>query len=176
MADVKGSTDVESQGLVWNGSSWDKAVSLDALDAAPNVRTGILAAGIGPGFDIKFNPANLGSVVGNAITNTVDGADTVIFAIGTTTTGTFIFEVTADDVNWITAPMVYYQNDSTRVAVTQVPLLSAWVLKPTAHPSRDPFAARYADWLKRSLIRRRWVISRRTARSAASPIFPSSPS
>jgi hypothetical protein len=87
----------------FNGSSFDRLRTVDALDAAPNVRTGLLAAGIGPGFDIKLNPANLGTATNSAITNTVDGALSVTYAIGTSTTGTFTFEISFDDTNWVAA-------------------------------------------------------------------------
>jgi hypothetical protein len=91
---------------LFNGTNFDRGRSIDGLDAAPNVRTGVLAAGIGPGFDIKFNPANLATATNSAITNTFDGADAVTYAIGTSTTGTFTFEVSYDDTTWVAAPNV----------------------------------------------------------------------
>lgn len=89
--------------MAFNGTSSDRLRTTPSLSAAPNADTGVLAVGTGPGFDRKVNPANLGTVVNNAITNTIDGADTFTYAIGTTTTGTFTFEVSGDDSQWIAA-------------------------------------------------------------------------
>lgn len=61
----------------------------------------IQAAGIGPGFAIRYNPANLGTATNSATTIDVNGANMITFAVETTTTGTFTFEGTADSVNWI---------------------------------------------------------------------------
>lgn len=94
---------------VFNGSTWDRVRTLDAVDPAPNVRTGVLAAGVGPGFDIKLNPSNLATAANSAITNTVDGADLVVYAIGTSTSGTFTFEMSSDDSAWVAAPVVNFQ-------------------------------------------------------------------
>jgi hypothetical protein len=101
MADVRPSP--QSQGLIWDGSAWQPVVDVDQKSAAPNTRVGIQAVGIGPGFQHKLNPSNLGTAVNSAITNTVDGADYFTYHIGTGTTGTFTFEVTADDTNWLAA-------------------------------------------------------------------------
>jgi hypothetical protein len=97
----------------YNGTTWDRLRTLDAIDAAPNVRTGLLATGVGPGFDIKFNPANLGTATNSAITNTVDGANLIQYAIGTSTTGTYTFEVSADDSGWVAATFFNAQTGAT---------------------------------------------------------------
>ena len=44
------------------------------------------------------------------------------------------------------------------IALTQVPLLSAWVLAGAARPQRDPLAGAYARWLPRALRHRGRVI------------------
>ncbi|HEX4921320.1 MAG TPA: hypothetical protein VFV92_11340, partial [Candidatus Bathyarchaeia archaeon] len=117
----------------YNGSTWDRLRTLDGTDAAPNVRTGILAVGVGPGFDIKFNPANLGTAANSAITNTVDGAEEVTYAIGTTTSGTYTFEVSADDSTWVAAQ---FYNKQTNAVVTGN-------ITPT---SGDIYSVRVAGW------------------------------
>ena len=95
--------------LGFNGTNMDRLRTIDALSTAPNVTTGIAAVGVGPGYDRKFNPANLGTAVNSAITNTTDGADIAIFDIRTSTTGTFTFEVSPDDTNWVAADVVNAQ-------------------------------------------------------------------
>jgi len=99
MADVRGGGDVQIR--VFNGTTYDAAASVDGLATAPNDTVlGIQAAGIGPGFDTKANPANLATALNSAITMNVDGADIIMFNIGTSTTGTFTFEASADDTSW----------------------------------------------------------------------------
>jgi len=96
----------QSWSSVFNGTTWDRSRSITALDAAPNVDTGIPAAGIGPGWDRKTNPAGVAATnTANAVTVVTDGAASMIFHVTTigTTPGSMIFEVTGDDTNWVTA-------------------------------------------------------------------------
>lgn len=88
----------------FNGSTWDRLKTDTALAGnGPNdAVTGILAAGIGPGFSIRVNPANLATGANSTSIFNVDGANSVTVGISTTTSGTFVFEGTADNVNWIT--------------------------------------------------------------------------
>jgi hypothetical protein len=86
----------------WNGSTWDRIRTLDALSgtSANNTTVGILAVGSGPGFAHRYNPTALGTAVNSASTIEVEGANTMTWTIGTTTTGTVIFEATGDATNW----------------------------------------------------------------------------
>lgn len=86
----------------FNGTTWDRLRTDTALQgtAANNTVVGILATGVGPGFSIRFNPANLGTAVNSTSVIDVDGATTVTIAIGTTTTGTFILEASGDGTNF----------------------------------------------------------------------------
>lgn len=103
---------VRSRGEVYNGTTWDMMRSVQSVDVAPNVDTGILAVGIGPGFDRKLNPVGtLGTANGSNLPYTVSGADIAMVYISTTTTGTFTFEVSADDANWIAADVIDTQID-----------------------------------------------------------------
>ena len=88
----------------FNGTSWDRVRTIESVSAGPNVDTGILVVGVGPGYDRKRDPSNLGTGAGNTSTFVVQGADVGHVYIGTSTSGTIIFEVTADDTNWVTAP------------------------------------------------------------------------
>lgn len=89
----------------------DVGRSISALDAAPNVDTGILAVGTGPGWDRKQNPAGVAATsTANAVTITVDGADVIILAVTTigTTPGSMIIETSNDDgTTWTTSGSVY---------------------------------------------------------------------
>lgn len=87
----------------FNGTSWDRLKTDTALagNAANDTVVGVLAAGTGPGFTIRVNPTNLGTAANSASTFNVDGANSVTIAIATTTTGTFTFEGSADNTNWI---------------------------------------------------------------------------
>lgn len=89
--------------LAFNGTTFDRVKSTDALagTGANNTATGILAVGTGPGYAIRHNPTALGTAVNSATTIEVEGGNTMSWGIGTTTTGTFIFEATSDATNWI---------------------------------------------------------------------------
>lgn len=110
-------------GLGFNGTTWERLGTLGLTGATPNVDTGILAVGVGPGWDRERNPANLGTVIGNTSATDVDGAGIITVAITTTTTGTFTIEATADDSNWIAV-------DATDVAANT--WISGTNLTPTA--------------------------------------------
>lgn len=103
-ADALVATGIQAVGsLLWSGGAWDRPRSVEAFETSPNVLTGILAAGVGPGFDIKLNPANLATAVNSVISTTVHGVPIVQYGILTSTSGTYTFEVSADESNWITA-------------------------------------------------------------------------
>jgi hypothetical protein len=90
--------------MVYNGTTVDLARDVAATDGnAANAVTGIAAAGTGPGFSRRSNPANLGTANNSASAVDVNGAGTLGIEIGTTTTGTFVIEVTADGTTWIAA-------------------------------------------------------------------------
>jgi hypothetical protein len=124
-----------SLGLAYNGTTIDRIRTTESVDAAPNVETGIPAAGIGPGFDRKRNPANLGTAVNSAITTTVSGADSVTFNIGTATTGTIIFEVTADDATWTTA-----------ASVIKIGATDLWISGAVTPAANDSYLIRTTGW------------------------------
>jgi hypothetical protein len=87
----------------FNGTTWDRVRTIDALTGtgANSGTLGVLAVGTGPGFSHRYNPANLGTAISSVSAIEVEGGNTMSFAIGTTTTGTFIFESTADATNWL---------------------------------------------------------------------------
>lgn len=103
---------VQGRPTFYNGSTWDRGRSVEALSAAPNVDTGIQAIGVGPGFDRKTNPTGVAATsTANAVTVPVNGADVMAFHVTTigTTPGSMIFETTGDDGAWATAGMVIKQ-------------------------------------------------------------------
>jgi hypothetical protein len=87
----------------FNGTTWDRVRTIDALTGtgANSGTLGVLAVGTGPGFSHRYNPANLGTAVNSVSAIEVEGGNTMSFGIGTTTTGTFIFEGTTDATNWL---------------------------------------------------------------------------
>ncbi len=100
----------QSFGMAYNGTTYDRIRLVASLDAAPNVDTGVLAVGIGPGYDRKQNPAGVAATsTANAVTIEVDGADTVTIAVTTigTTPGSMIIETSSDDgTTWVTGGSV----------------------------------------------------------------------
>jgi len=95
-------TVIETLPTAYNGLTWDRLRSTDALSGSLSNDTvpGILAVGIGPGYSIRHNPANLGTAANSVSTINVDGASNMTVTIGTTTTGTIIFEGSADGTNF----------------------------------------------------------------------------
>ena len=88
----------------FNGTSWDRVKTLDAMagTAANSTVVGVLAVGTGPGYAHRYNPANLGTAANSTSVVDVEGGNTMTWGIGTTTTGTFIFEASSDATNWLT--------------------------------------------------------------------------
>jgi hypothetical protein len=87
---------------VFNGTTWDRKRSLDALSgtSANNTVVGIQAVGIGPGFAHRYNPTALATAANSASTVEVEGGNTMVWSLGTTTTGTITFEGTGDATNF----------------------------------------------------------------------------
>lgn len=116
-------------GHVYNGTNWDRARTVESVSAAPNVDTGIPAAGIGPGFDRKTNPTGVAATsTANAVTVLVNGASVVTFHVTVigTTPGSMILETTADDTNWVTAGFVVQElgGPDTRIEGSFVPAVN----------------------------------------------------
>lgn len=94
---------VNTAGWAYNGSSWDRVKTTQGVrgTADNSPATGVLAVGIGPGWDHRDDPSNLGTATNSASTFDVNGSGMVRVGIGTTTTGTFTIEATADNTNWV---------------------------------------------------------------------------
>lgn len=113
--------------MLFNGTTYDRSRSVEALSTAPNVDTGIPAVGMGPGFDRKRTTSAMAVTLNAATTVVVNGANEVMFALKGNTlvvgTGTMVFEVAADDVSptWVTAPTVLRMPDQTAVGGTFTP-------------------------------------------------------
>jgi hypothetical protein len=106
--DTQSATGLAAVGsMLFNGSNYERMRSTPGVYANnPNTDTGVLAAGVGPGFDRKLQPTGVAATsTANAITQSVDGADLATFVVTTigTTPGSMIFEVTGDDSTWVTA-------------------------------------------------------------------------
>jgi len=105
---------IETVGLIYNGTTWDRLRSIDALSgtSANNTTVGILAVGTGPGYAHRYNPTALGTATNSASTIEVEGGNTMTWGIGTTTTGTFIFEASSDATNWLSVEVFDAFNDT----------------------------------------------------------------
>lgn len=91
----------ESQGLLWNGTAWESAGSIEQYKtAAASPDVGIAAVGLA---DRRFSALSLGTVVGNTQQWDVMAASMALIHVGSTQTGTFIIEVSADGTNWASA-------------------------------------------------------------------------
>lgn len=107
-------SDVNIANKVFNGSTWDSAKSIDALSGtgANNTVPGITVVGTGPGYAHRYNPTALATAINSASTIEVEGGNTMSWAIGTTTTGTFAFEATADAINFLPVEVFDASSDS----------------------------------------------------------------
>jgi hypothetical protein len=94
---------IESAGMIYNGTTWDRIRATDALSGTGDNTTvvGVQAMGIGPGFNVRVNPANLGTATNSVSTGATEGSSSMLISIGTTTTGTFVIESTGDGTNWV---------------------------------------------------------------------------
>jgi len=94
---------VGAANIGFNGTTWDRIKTQDALsgNSSNDTVNGIMAVSAGPGYAIRYNPTNLATAANSASTINVEGANSVTFAVSTTTTGTITFEATADNTNWI---------------------------------------------------------------------------
>ncbi len=104
---------VEAHLQAYNGTNFDRVRTIDAMSGtgANNTVVGVLAVGTGPGYAHRYNPTALGTATNSASTVEVEGGNTMSWAIGTTTTGTFIFEATADGTNWLSVEVFDASND-----------------------------------------------------------------
>lgn len=97
----------------FNGTTMDRVRTVDAMagTGANSTVVGVLAVGTGPGYAHRYNPANLGTAANSASTIEVEGGNTMTWGIGTTTTGTFIFEASSDATNWLNVEVFDAFND-----------------------------------------------------------------
>jgi hypothetical protein len=93
---------IETAGMVYNGTAWDRIRAMDSLSGTGDntTVTGVQAVGVGPGYNVRVNPANLGTAVASTSSAATEGSSSMLLSIGTTTTGTFVIEATGDGTNW----------------------------------------------------------------------------
>ena len=105
---------------LWNGSNWDRIRSLQPFDTAVSAppRFGIAAAAQP---DQRFTSVNLGTVVGNTQAWDCNATDACVIHVGTTTTGTMLFEVTADGTNYLPAEVLDVATDLWASALNLTP-------------------------------------------------------
>lgn len=98
---ASGSLSTCAHGELYNGATWDRMRAANALDGTgATSHTGVLAV-LQP--NKRFNPTNLATAANSTSVIDINGANSARVAIGTTTTGTFTFEVTADGSTWVAA-------------------------------------------------------------------------
>lgn len=106
-------------GLVWDGTNWVRARTLEpykTASATPDV--GIHAVGLA---ERRFSAVSLATAANSTQTWDAQAASSAVLACGTTTTGTFIIEVTADGTNWYSAEVVEATTDRVYTAINITP-------------------------------------------------------
>jgi len=92
---------VNTQNEIFNGSTWDRVRTVEGFDTeAANPDTGLLAAWQP---NLRFASLSLGTVIGNTQSWNTNGASSAMVRAGTSTTGTYIFEVSSDGTNYRSA-------------------------------------------------------------------------
>ncbi len=108
-----------SLSMGYDGSTWDRIRTLDGFvteSASPQV--GLLAT---IAADRRFSAVSLGTVIGNTQVWDTNGSDSAVIYVGTSTTGTYIFEVSADGTNYQSAEVRLTGNDSWQSGVNLTP-------------------------------------------------------
>jgi hypothetical protein len=103
----------------FNGSSWDRVRTVEGFNTASSTPSVGLLSTIAA--DRRYTSLSLGTVIGNTQSWDTNAADSAMFYVGTSTTGTFLFEVTADGSNWQAAEARLTGNDSWQTSVNQTP-------------------------------------------------------
>lgn len=89
---------IGAAGLIYNGTTWDRAEGANVLDGnAATTLNGVLSV---KNSSKRLNPAALGTATNSAVSVDVNGSNNVTVSISTTTTGTFVIEGTGDNTNW----------------------------------------------------------------------------
>lgn len=101
---------VGSAALGWDGAAWDRLKTAQALDGTGATdHTGIVGV---QQINKRFNPTNLGTAANSTSVIDINGSNGARVTIGTTTTGTFVIEVTGDGTNWQGAEVYAVAGDS----------------------------------------------------------------
>ena len=90
---------VEAHLQAFNGTNFDRVRTTDATsgNGANNTVVGITAVNIPA---TRYNPTALATAANSVSAFDIEGYNTIVFGISTTTTGTIIFEGTQDNTNW----------------------------------------------------------------------------
>ena len=112
-------TSVGGLNMAFDGTTWDRVRTIDGYSTASSTpNTGLLAT---IPADRRFTSVSLGTAVNSTQSWDTNGSDSVVIHTGTTTTGTFIFEVSADGSNWQNAEVRLTGNDSWQGGIAQTP-------------------------------------------------------
>jgi hypothetical protein len=92
--------EVLNHDLIYNGTTWDRTRSIEGVSSSTATKTGILAAGVGPGFS-RVDTSQ--TITANSQSRTFEGKGTeqLGITISGTWTGTLTFEYTVDGSTWI---------------------------------------------------------------------------
>ena len=92
---------VVSEGVLYDGSTWDRWRSTDAYVTASSTPSVGIAAALAP--DRRYSALTLATALNSTQQWDCNGADNVLVHLGSTQTGTITFEVSADSSNWQSA-------------------------------------------------------------------------
>jgi hypothetical protein len=109
--------------MAYDGSTWDRLRTNDHFlnqFASPDV--GILAV-LNP--DRRYSAGTLTATIGNTLVWACGGGDSVMLVCQTTTTGTYLVEVTYDGTNWVPAEVRRTSTDEWQSGKNQTPTSGA---------------------------------------------------
>lgn len=119
VANPTGVDSAATYGLVWDGTNWVRGRSLEpykTASATPDV--GIRAVGMA---ERRYTSVNLATAANSTQTWDTQAANTAVVHCGTTTTGTLIFEVSADGTNWFSAEVMEATTDRIYTGISFIP-------------------------------------------------------
>jgi len=105
--------------LGWDGTAWDRLKTAQALDGTGAAdHTGVLGV---QQINKRFNPTNLGTAANSTSVIDINGSNSARVSIGTTTTGTFIIEVSNNGTDWQSAEVYGTSGDNWLSGVNLTP-------------------------------------------------------
>ena len=108
-----------THGLVFNGTTWDRPRTIDALKTAG--ASDVAGIPVYAPAERRFTSVSLATAANSVQSWDTEGAAQAVIYMGTSTTGTVTFEVSADGTNWYAAEVVEVTTDRIYTGINITP-------------------------------------------------------